>query len=88
MAEVFRQKATLLAAALENDAERDPARQAPRGFIERIEIPADEGLLQVVGCFGEMLTTASRGKVTAAVGNGGCGATQPSIPTALYIVAA
>ena len=73
MAEVFRQKATLLAAALENDAERDAARQALRGFIERIEVPADEGLLQVVGCFGEMLTAASRGKVTAAVGNGGCG---------------
>ena len=73
MAEVFRQKTTLLAAALENDAERDAARQALRGFIERIEVPADEGLLQVVGCFGEMLTAASRGKVTAAVGNGGCG---------------
>ncbi len=48
MAEVFRQKATLLAAALEHDVERDAARHALRGFIDRIEIPAD-GLLQVVG---------------------------------------
>ncbi len=51
MAEVFRQKATLLAAALENDAERDAARQALRGFIERIEVPADEGLLAGRGMF-------------------------------------
>ena len=72
MAEVFREKATLLAAALERDADRDAARQALRGFIERIEVPAD-GLLQVVGCFGEMLTAASNGKVTAAVGNDGSG---------------
>jgi hypothetical protein len=61
--------ATLLGAALEHDAERDAARQALRGFIQRIEIPHDDGLLQVVGKFGEMLTAASDG--TAAVGNVG-----------------
>jgi hypothetical protein len=73
MAEVFRQKATLLAAALEHDAERDAARQALRGFIERIVIPPGDQLLQVVGNLGEMLTAASDGTVTAAVGNVGCG---------------
>jgi hypothetical protein len=79
MAEVFRQQATLLAAALEHDAERDAARQALRGFIERIEIPPGDELLQVVGSFGEMLTAASGGTVTTAVGYVGCGGVQPAV---------
>ena len=76
IAEVFRQKATLLATAPTHDVARDAARPAPRGFIERIEIPPD-GLLQVVGRFGEMLTAASDGAVTAAVGNLVAGACNP-----------
>jgi site-specific DNA recombinase len=52
MAEVFRQKATTLAAGLEHDEQRDAARQALRGFLEKIVIPPDDGLLQVVGNLG------------------------------------
>ena len=90
MAEVFRQKTTMLAAALEHDEEHDAARQALRGFLDKIVIPPGDGLLQVVGNLGEMLTAASgrNGAVVAAVGYGGCGGVQPSIPTALYVVAA
>jgi hypothetical protein len=71
MAEVFRQKATTLAAALEEDEHKDAARLALRGFVDRIVIPPGDGLLQVVGNLGEMLTAASNGK--AAVGYVGCG---------------
>jgi hypothetical protein len=39
MAEVFRQKATTLAAGLEHDEQRDAARQALRGFLDKIVIP-------------------------------------------------
>ena len=62
MARVFEQKIEQLAAALEHeDAEfRETARQALRGFIDRIVIPPGDGLLQVVGNFGEMFA-ASRG---------------------------
>jgi site-specific DNA recombinase len=75
MAKVFRQKATTLAAALERDGQRDAARLALRDFIERIVIPPGEGLLQVVGNLGEMLTAASgrNGSGAAAVGYVGCG---------------
>ena len=58
------------------NANRDAGRPAPRGFIERIEIPPD-GLSQVVGRFGEMLTAASDGAVTAAVGSLVAGACNP-----------
>jgi len=39
--------------------QRESARQALRGFIERIVIPPGDELLQVVGNLGEMLTAAS-----------------------------
>ena len=58
MADVFRKKATTLAAGLEHDEQRDAARQALRGFLERIDIPPGEGLLQVVGNLGSMLAAA------------------------------
>jgi site-specific DNA recombinase len=58
MAEVFRQKATTLAAGLEQDEQRDAARQALRGFLEKIVIPPGDGLLQVVGNLGSMLAAA------------------------------
>jgi len=68
-----------LAAALQHDDEeqRESARQALRGFIDRIVIPAD-GLLQVVGNFGEMLTAAGGPDGAAAVAYVGCGGTQPA----------
>ena len=73
MAEVFRQKAEMLAAALERDEEHDAARQALRGFLDQIVIPPGDGLLQVVGNLGEMLTTAAGDAGSAAVGYVGCG---------------
>jgi hypothetical protein len=75
MAQVFREKAEALAAALENDEQNDGARQALRGFVEKIVIPPGEELLQVVGNLGEILTAASgrNGSDAAAVGYVGCG---------------
>jgi hypothetical protein len=74
MAEVFRQKATALAAGLEYDDQRDAARQALRGFLEKIVIPPGDALLQVVGNFGEKLTAAqANSQPKYAVGNVGCG---------------
>jgi hypothetical protein len=43
---------------LEHDDQRDAARQALRGFLVKIVIPPDDGLLQVVGNLGAMLATA------------------------------
>ena len=62
--EVFRQKATTLAAGLEHDEQRDAARQALRGFLEKIVIPPGDGLLQVVGNVGSMLNAATRARPT------------------------
>jgi site-specific DNA recombinase len=58
MAEVFRRKATALAAPPEHDEMRDAARLALRSFLDHIVIPPGDGLLQVVGNFGKMLKTA------------------------------
>jgi site-specific DNA recombinase len=78
MADVFRQKATTLAAGLEHDEHRDAARQALRGFLDKIIIPPDEGLLQVVGNVGAMLAAAQgRAASSTAVGYVGCGGSQP-----------
>ncbi len=77
MAEVFRQKATTLAAGLEHDEQRDAARQALRGFLDKIVIPPGDGLLQVVGNVGSMLAAAqcraAKAGTNAAVGYVGCG---------------
>ena len=75
MAEIFRQKATQLASALadETNADREATRQALRGFIDHIMIPPGDGLLQVVGNLGEMLTAAGGRTGAAAVGYVGCG---------------
>lgn len=74
MAEVFRQKATTLAAGLEHDAQRDAARLALRGFLDKIVIPPGDGLLQVVGNVGSMLAVAQgRQSGTKAGGYVGCG---------------
>jgi hypothetical protein len=43
---------------LEHDEHRDAARQALRGFLEKIVIPPGDGLLQVVGNVGSMLAAA------------------------------
>jgi hypothetical protein len=85
IAEVFRQKATTLAAGLEHDEQRDAARQALRGLLEKIVIPAGDGLLQVVGNLGSMLA-AAQGRTqssTIAVGYVGCGGVQPSVLAAV-----
>jgi site-specific DNA recombinase len=73
MAEVFREKTETLTAALERDDDHDMARQALRDFIDRIVIPPGDGLLQVVGDFGEMLKAAAGRTGAAAVGYVGCG---------------
>jgi site-specific DNA recombinase len=75
MAEVFRRKATALAAALDHQDERDAARTVLRGFLDRIVIPPRDGLLQVVGNLGEMLAAASgrRSSPLPSVGYVGCG---------------
>jgi site-specific DNA recombinase len=75
MADVFRQKATTLAAGLEHDEQRDAARRALRGFLEKIVIPPGDGLLQVVGNLGSMLA-AAQGRnegIQGPVGYVGCG---------------
>jgi site-specific DNA recombinase len=75
MAEEFRAKATALAAGLVDEAHLDEARQAVRGFIERIEIPPADELLQVVGNLGRMLD-AAQGRPNSdslACGIDGCG---------------
>jgi hypothetical protein len=75
MAQIFREKAEALAAALEHDEQRDAARLALRRFIEQIVIPPGDGLLQVIGNLGEMLPAAGarNGTAPAAVGIDGCG---------------
>jgi hypothetical protein len=75
IAEVFCRKTATLTAGLEHDEQRDAARQALRGFLEKIVIPPGDELLQVVGNFGEMLAAASRrGRSRVeAVGYVGCG---------------
>ena len=74
MAEIYRQKTMQLAAALEHDPEHDAARQGLRGFLDKIAIPAGNGLLQVVGNLGEMLNAAGdRNGSAAPVGMFGCG---------------
>jgi hypothetical protein len=85
MAEVFRQKTTALAAGLEHDEQRDAARLALRGFLEKMVIPSGDALLQVVGNFGEMLAAAHGRKMSSAeaVGYVGCGGTQPTLSAAL-----
>jgi hypothetical protein len=91
MAETFRAKVTALCAGLADDGERPVARQALRGIVEAIVIPADsEGLLQVRGNLGAMLAMAQGRRLTSLdpVAIAGCGGLQPPIPPSLYIVAA
>jgi hypothetical protein len=81
---------------LEHDdpEQRELALETLRGFIDRIVIPPGDGLLQVVGNLGEMLTAAGGRNGSATVADVGCGGSQPTlptdfpIPTALYVVAA
>ena len=73
MARVFEQRIGQLAALEHEDAElREKARQALRGFIDRIVIPPGDALLQIVGDLGSMFTAAGGdGSALAAVGNVG-----------------
>jgi site-specific DNA recombinase len=85
MAEVFRQTATTLTAGLEHDKQRDAAREALRGFVDKILIPPGDGLLQVVGNLGAMLEAAAGQKMSGrqTVGYVGCGGSQPTLSAAL-----
>ena len=85
MASVFEQKIRALAAALEHEdiEQRESAWTTLRGFIDRIVIPPGDALLQVVGNLGEMLTAAGAPREAAAVGNSGCGGTQPPVLAAV-----
>jgi DNA invertase Pin-like site-specific DNA recombinase len=89
MAHIYREKATALAAGLVDEAHLDEARQAVRGFIERIEIPPD-GLLQVVGSLGTMLELAQGRLKPGAIACGidGCGGPLPLMPHASFVIAA
>lgn len=73
MAEVFRAKTEALALGLEVHEQRDAARMALRGLIDKIIVPPGDGLLQVVGNLGEMLTAASGRKSATTVAYVGCG---------------
>ena len=79
----LRSNGVILVAALERDDEHDAARQALRGFIDKIIIPAGAGLLQVVGNCGEMLKAAAGRNGLAVVGYVGCGGTQPTLSAAM-----
>ena len=85
MARVFEQRNGQLQALEHEDAElREKARQALRGFIDRIVIPPGDALLQIVGDFGSMFTAAGGdSSALAAVGNVGCGGPQQIVPAAL-----
>jgi len=74
MADVYRSKVEKLAAALEGGNEQGAARASLRGFVDRIVIPEDDGLLQVVGNLGLMLEATNEKADGEAVGPSGCGA--------------
>jgi hypothetical protein len=67
--DLFRQKTETLAVALKSGDGHNAARQALRGFLEKIVIPPGNGLLSVVGTVGEMLKAAG----AEGVDYGGCG---------------
>ena len=77
MADIFREKATTLAAGLQKDDQRDAARLALRGFLDKIIIPPGDELLQVIGNAGAMLAAAA-GRAVNSVGIVGCGGPQPA----------
>ena len=72
MSHVFHRKVHTLAAGLEHDQQRDAARRGTRYavFSQKIVIPRGDGLLQVMGNFGEMLT-AEYGRSRSAAGSVG-----------------
>ena len=83
MADLYREKVQNLAAALAHDdeAQREAARTALRGFIEAIVIPPGEALRRVVGDLRRMLTAAAGprdGAALATVVESGCGGPQPA----------
>ena len=75
MAEVFRRKAAALASGLQHVDQRDSAREALRGFVEKIVIPPGEEMLTVVGKLGAMLDAAAGQEMSGrqAVAIVGCG---------------
>ena len=78
MSDTYRMKVEQLANALEHEDEqlREAAREALRGFVTAIVIPAGDGLLEVRGDLGRMLAAAAngpRGAALATVAYVGCG---------------
>jgi hypothetical protein len=74
MAHVYWRKVRALATALEREQDRDGARQAIRGFLERIVFPPD-GLLRIEANFPAMLA-AGQGRPLSfedPCGKSGCG---------------
>src|SRR6476660_6482696 len=61
--EDFKRKAIALAEGLQHDDKRAAAKDALRGFIEKILIPPGEELLTVVGKLGAMLDAAAGQKM-------------------------
>ncbi len=85
---MYREKVTSLAAALAHDDDtlRESAREALRGFITAIVIPPGNGLLEVRGDLGRMLSAAAgerAGEALAAVAYVGCGGVQPAVSAAV-----
>ena len=75
MAAIFRQKVISLAEGLQDESKHSTAREALRQILERIEIPAGDELLKVVGNLGAMLDAVAErfpGR-RVAVANAGCG---------------
>ena len=78
VATVYPQKVERIAAALthEDEDQREAARSALRGFIDRIVIPSDGGKLMVFGDLVKMSATADGERddsMLAAVVESGCG---------------
>jgi site-specific DNA recombinase len=76
--ELFRSKAATLAAALQHRDGYAAARQALRGFLDRIVIPPGDGQLQVVGNLGAMFAAADvaagrKPELSGVVATVGCG---------------
>lgn len=96
MAELYRQKVTTLAQALQEPETRVEATEALRGLIDAIILTPSAGELRIdlKGNLAAMLSAATNAKRSPETGDLSlqvemvAGGGMPSIPTALYVVAA
>ena len=95
LAALYREKVATLASALQNVDSRSEAVEALRGLVDAIVlVPAGNELsIELKGNLAAMLSAAENPKRSArgrplTANSVGCGGAQPSIPTALYVVAA